>query len=62
MALPEQVHGSENEGMEGEEGLKPPPYTFDAGGPVAEGGYGDGHGEGNAGALASPAPVHLQSS
>lgn len=54
VALPEQ---DEQDGVEGEEDLKPPPYTVDAGGPVVEGGYGEAH----AGVPASPAPVHLQS-
>ena len=56
-APPEQVHGSGHDGVE-EEGPKPPAYTFDAGGPVSEGEFGEA-GEGHAGLPVSPDPVHI---
>ena len=58
-AQPEQVHGGELERNEEEEEAEPPPYTFDAGGPVVTDVQ---HGEVLAGVTTPPAPVHLPSS
>lgn len=42
---PQQVHGSDGHGrVEEGEAVKPPPYTFDADGPVVEAGYGNAGG------------------
>ena len=58
----EQVLGGEHARVEGEE-MRPPPYTFDAGGPVvARAESGNSQSEVRIGIITPPAPVHLQSS
>ncbi|CAF9941487.1 hypothetical protein IMSHALPRED_002743 [Imshaugia aleurites] len=57
----EQGTGNEHDGVEEGERVKPPPYTVNAGGQIAEAEDGDEQNKGQVGLPVVPAPVHLQS-